>query len=115
MERRHDVRRGPARIEPDVATLTGLAVASFLAFGALLVLYGANSSELIRALDLGYADLGLLGSCLSLGLGVGIVLAGPLVDRLPRVHQRLGRHCRQPRGQGQRGVHQRAVVDALPD
>ncbi len=64
--------------------MTGLAVASFLAFGALLVLYGANSSELIEALGLGYADLGLLGSCLSLGLGVGIVLAGPLVDRLPR-------------------------------
>lgn len=64
--------------------MTGLAVASFLAFGALLVLYGANSSELIEALDLSYADLGLLGSCLSLGLGVGIVLAGPLVDRLPR-------------------------------
>ncbi len=84
MEHRHDVRRGPARIEPDVATLTGLAVASFLAFGALLVLYGANSSELIESLGLGYADLGLLGSCLSLGLGVGIVLAGPLVDRLPR-------------------------------
>jgi fucose permease len=64
--------------------LTGLAVASFLAFGALLVLYGANASEMIEALGLGYADLGLLGSCLSLGLGVGIVIAGPLVDRLPR-------------------------------
>ncbi len=64
--------------------MTGLAVASFLAFGALLVLYGANGSELIEALGLGYADLGLLGSCLSLGLGVGIVIAGPLVDRLPR-------------------------------
>jgi hypothetical protein len=57
--------------------LTGLAVASFLAFGALLVLYGANASEMIEALGLGYADLGLLGSCLSLGLGVGIVIAGP--------------------------------------
>lgn len=64
--------------------MTGLAVASFLAFGALLVLYGANASEMIEALGLGYADLGLLGSCLSLGLGVGIVIAGPLVDRLPR-------------------------------
>lgn len=64
--------------------MTGLAVASFLAFGALLVLYGANGSELIEALGLGYAELGLLGSCLSLGLGVGIVIAGPLVDRWPR-------------------------------
>lgn len=64
--------------------MTGLAVASFLAFGALLVLFGSNGSELIKALGIGYADLGLVGSCLSLGLGVGIVLAGPLVDRLPR-------------------------------
>jgi len=64
--------------------LTGLAVASFLAFGALLVLFGSNGSELIAALGLDYADLGLLGSCLSLGLGVGIVIAGPLIDRLPR-------------------------------
>ena len=64
--------------------MTGLALASFLAFGALLVLFGANSSELIAALGLGYADLGLLGSCLSLGLGGGIVIAGPLVDRMPR-------------------------------
>ena len=64
--------------------MTGFAVASFLAFGALLVLFGSSSSELIDALGLDYADLGLLGSCLSLGLGVGIVIAGPLVDRLPR-------------------------------
>ncbi|MBK7949527.1 MAG: MFS transporter [Deltaproteobacteria bacterium] len=64
--------------------MTGFTVASFLAFGALLVLYGSTGSELRAALDLSYADLGLLGACLSLGLGVGIVLAGPLVDRLPR-------------------------------
>lgn len=64
--------------------MTGFAVASFLAFGALLVLFGANGSELIEALGLRYSDLGLLGSCLSLGLGVGIVLAGPLIDRWPR-------------------------------
>lgn len=64
--------------------MTGFAVASFLAFGALLVLFGANGSELIAAYRLRYADLGLLGSCLSLGLGVGIVLAGPIVDRSPR-------------------------------
>lgn len=61
-----------------------LAVTSFLAFGALLVLFGANATELIEALGLDYGDLGLLGSMLSLGLGVGIVAAGPLIDRLPR-------------------------------
>jgi fucose permease len=65
-------------------SLTSLAVASFLGFGALLVLYGANSSELIVALGLDYAELGLLGSMLSLGLGLGIVLAGPIIDRAPR-------------------------------
>lgn len=63
---------------------TTLAFASFLAFGALLVLYGANSIELLDALDLDYADLGLVGSMLSLGLGVGIVCAGPIIDRFPR-------------------------------
>jgi hypothetical protein len=56
--------------------LTGFAVASFLAFGALLVLFGSNGSALIAALELDYADLGLLGSCLSLGLGVGIAARG---------------------------------------
>ena len=63
---------------------TALAVGSFLTFGALLVLYGANGTELIAQLDLDYADLGLLGSMLSLGLGMGIVIAGPMTDRLPR-------------------------------
>ena len=64
--------------------MTALAVTSFLGFGALLVLFGANSTELIARLDLDYADLGLLGSMLSLGLGIGIVVAGPISDRLPR-------------------------------
>jgi FHS family glucose/mannose:H+ symporter-like MFS transporter len=64
--------------------LTGLATASFLAFGTLLVLFGANATEIITNLRLDYAEFGLLGSMLSLGLGVGIVVAGPIADRLPR-------------------------------
>lgn len=64
--------------------MTGLATASFLAFGTLLVLFGANANEIIRSLGLDYADFGLLGSMLSLGLGVGIVVSGPIADRLPR-------------------------------
>ena len=90
MERRHDVGRRSARTEHDVEgalptfPLTVLSVASFLGFGALLVLFGANSSELIESLSLDYADLGLLGSMLSLGLGCGIILAGPIIDRFPR-------------------------------
>ena len=67
-----------------VHPVTALAVVSFLAFGALLVLFGANSTALIAHLDLDYSDLGLLGSMLSLGLGVGIIVAGPISDRLPR-------------------------------
>ena len=90
MERRHDVGCRSARTEHDVEaalpafSLTALSVASFLGFGALLVLFGANSSELIESLSLDYADLGLLGSMLSLGLGCGIILAGPIIDRFPR-------------------------------
>ena len=71
---------GPRAFHPT----TALATASFLSFGALLVLFGANSTEIIFQLKLDYADLGLLGSMLSLGLGVGIVVAGPISDRLPR-------------------------------
>ena len=64
--------------------MTGFATASFLAFGTLLVLFGASATEIIQTLHLDYADFGLLGSMLSLGLGVGIVSAGPMTDRLPR-------------------------------
>ena len=64
--------------------MNGLAAASFLAFGALLVLFGSNASEIIDRLSLDYQEFGLVASMLSLGLGVGILSAGPLVDRLPR-------------------------------
>ena len=64
--------------------MTTLAIATFLAFGTLLVLFGANATEIIASLDLDYADFGLLGSVLSIGLGTGIVAAGPASDRLSR-------------------------------
>ena len=76
--------RSAAAPTRSAAAPSALATASFLAFGALLVLYGANSTELIAALSLEYKDLGLVGSMLSLGLGIGIVAAGPIVDRWPR-------------------------------
>lgn len=63
--------------------LTAFATASFLSFGTLLVIFGANASEIIASLELDYAAYGLLGSILSLGLGTGIVIAGPIVDRAP--------------------------------
>ena len=61
-----------------------LATAAFFAFGSLLVLFGANASEIIQALRLDYAEFGLAASILSLGVGSGIFCAGPLVDRLAR-------------------------------
>ncbi|HPG24749.1 MAG: MFS transporter [Spirochaetaceae bacterium] len=66
------------------SAITLLATLSFLAFGALLVLFGANAPELVATLGLDYDDLGLVGSMLSLGLGIGILAAGPLVDRVAR-------------------------------
>jgi fucose permease len=64
--------------------MNGLATASFFAFGALLVLFGANASEIIRDLSLDYAEFGFLASMLSMGIGSGILCAGPAADRLPR-------------------------------
>jgi len=61
-----------------------LCFAAFLAFGGVLVLVGANQASLQRALGLDLAASGLLGSTLALGLGVGVVAAGPLFDRYPR-------------------------------
>jgi fucose permease len=64
--------------------VTALAFAAFLLFGVMLVLVGANQAELARDLELDLAGSGLLVSLLSVGLGVGVLGAGPLVDRLPR-------------------------------
>jgi fucose permease len=58
--------------------------ASFLAFGVVLVLPGVHQGDLARALGLDLARTGLLASALAAGLGVGVVAAGPLFDRLPR-------------------------------
>jgi len=62
----------------------GLATAAFFAFGALLVLFGSNAPDIIDSLGLDYADFGLVASVLSMGIGAGILCAGPLVDRFPR-------------------------------
>jgi YNFM family putative membrane transporter len=61
-----------------------LAFAAFLLFGVMLVLVGANQAELARDLELDLAGSGLLVSLLSVGLGVGVLGAGPLVDRVAR-------------------------------
>jgi MFS family permease len=53
-------------------------------FGAILVLLGANQAEMARDLELGLLESGLLASALALGMGLGVVGAGPLFDRYPR-------------------------------
>ncbi|MFP8876516.1 MAG: MFS transporter, partial [Myxococcota bacterium] len=55
----------------------------FIAFGLGLVLVGANQTELSRHLGVQLAGSGMLAAALSLGLGVGVVAAGPLLDRYP--------------------------------
>jgi fucose permease len=57
---------------------------AFACFGAGLVLVGANQASLAASLSLDLAASGLLASTLALGLGVGVVVAGPLFDRHPR-------------------------------
>jgi fucose permease len=61
-----------------------LCFCAFLAFGVVLVLVGANQASLAAELGLDLARSGLLASSLALGLGVGVVIAGPLFDRHAR-------------------------------
>ncbi len=64
--------------------MLALGFAAFLLFGIVLVLVGANQAELARDLHLDLAGSGLLASLLAVGLGVGVLGGGPLVDRFPR-------------------------------
>jgi DHA1 family bicyclomycin/chloramphenicol resistance-like MFS transporter len=59
----------------------GLAVAFFALFGCLLVSVGSVQHEMARSLSLSLSQTGALGAALSAGLGSGLVLAGPAVDR----------------------------------
>ncbi|MBW2416183.1 MAG: MFS transporter, partial [Deltaproteobacteria bacterium] len=58
--------------------------AIFLAFGAVLVLVGANQDALAAALGIDLARSGLAASTLALGIGAGMALGGPLADRVAR-------------------------------
>ena len=57
---------------------------AFIGFGMVLILVGANQAALADALDLSLARTGLLSSAMALGIGIGVVGAGPLFDRYPR-------------------------------
>lgn len=57
---------------------------AFIGFGMVLVLVGANQHALAVSLDLTLAQTGQLSSALALGIGLGVVAAGPLFDRFAR-------------------------------
>ncbi len=61
-----------------------LGFSAFLLFGFVLVLAGANQDGLSADLGLDLERFGLLGASLSLGIGLGVLAAGPIVDRWPR-------------------------------
>jgi len=63
--------------------MLALGSISFFAFGVMLVMLGANQAELARDLALDLEQSGFLGASLALGLGAGVILGGPLYDRLP--------------------------------
>jgi FHS family glucose/mannose:H+ symporter-like MFS transporter len=64
--------------------LLPLGFLTFTLFGVVLVLVGASHESLSAALGLRLDQMAVLGASLQLGLGAGVVVAGPLVDRLPR-------------------------------
>src|SRR4029077_2806150 len=67
-----------------------LGSSAFFTFGIVLTLLGATQAEIARALSLDLAASGFLGAILALGIGGGVLLAGPLVDRFPRAPLMVG-------------------------
>jgi fucose permease len=61
-----------------------LGSAAFFLFGVVLVVLGVCQPGISASLGLDHSGFGLLGSAMSLGIGVGVLAAGPLVDRYPR-------------------------------
>ena len=61
-----------------------LCSVGMMLFGSVLVLAGANQTEMARELGLDLTHSGLLASSVVLGLGIGFTGAGPLIDRYPR-------------------------------
>jgi fucose permease len=70
--------------------MLALGSISFFALGILLVMLGTHQAALARDLGLDLEQSGFLGASLALGLGAGVILGGPLYDRLPRRSLLLG-------------------------
>lgn len=64
--------------------MLAFSFSAFVCFGVVLVLAGANQAEIAAGLGLDLAQSGLLVSALAIGVGIGVVGAGPLFDRLAR-------------------------------
>jgi fucose permease len=64
--------------------LLALFAVSFAVFGVVLVLPGAHQADLARALGLDLAESGQIASVMAAGIGIGVVGAGPLFDRMRR-------------------------------
>lgn len=58
-----------------------LGFGAFFAFGCMLVVVGAYQPQLASDLDIGLRETGMLGAAIVSGIGLGVVAAGPLVDR----------------------------------
>jgi fucose permease len=61
-----------------------LGSSTFFTFGIVLTLLGATQAEMARELGLDLAASGFLGAVLALGMGAGVLIAGPIVDRFSR-------------------------------
>ena len=61
-----------------------LCFSAFFCFGVVLALAGASQPEIAADLGLDLARSGLLVSTLAIGIGIGVVGAGPLFDRHAR-------------------------------
>lgn len=64
--------------------MIALALVAFALFGVVLVAPGVVQAPVARDLGLDLTRSSLVASALAAGLGVGVVVSGPLLDRLPR-------------------------------
>jgi len=61
--------------------LLSLGFGAFFIFGCMLVLVGAYQPQLTATLGIGLRETGMLGAAIVAGIGLGVVSAGPFVDR----------------------------------